>query len=383
MSGKITAQVPHLPSRSRTRRRDNVPALAEPRRTPRALRSTSPDVLESLTKALKNLAAGRTVLVDLSEEQVVRYSESLLADMLSTAFPGVEASEAVEGLSFKKVQVGVYAVRARGTVTIHPFMDLPNLRSAMASHLKHVALKVEFVAQMRLTSDGRSHGNLSVACIHFDTITALKAREAAIQGKVEPVADLASLVLGLHHSKQWTEALSTALLGSWTEPLLSDTGNSRSAMKRLKTEARIIHSQLTPLWRHETSGSRLLLLDAPMGKYTSLYDLVAVGSDGEPTSFYDGPDDARLGALLRALQPEERVVMLARACPGVASWEEAALLAGATDPVAMGKRVRRKVDRLRTRQKARAAAAARQQSARAAHDSPRLASGPESGGRGE
>lgn len=340
-------------------------------------------MLEGLRKGLADLAAARTTLVDLSDEQVVEYSEDVLVDMLSTAFPGADAPKAVKSLAFEKVRVGVYAVRVRGTVAVRPFMDLPNLRSAAASHLKQITLEVEFVAGMRLASDGRAHGNLSVASVHYDTITALKAREAAIQGKVEPVASLASLVLGLHRSERWNEAVSTALMGSWTEPLLSDTGNSRSAMDRLQTEARIIHKQLTPLWRREAGGSRLLLLDTPMGKDTTLYDLVASGLSWEDASPDDRPDDTRLGALLRALQPEERVVMLARACPGVASWKDAALLAGAADPVAMGKRVCRKVNRLKARHKARAAAAVRQQLVRAAHDSARLAGGPESGGRGE
>jgi hypothetical protein len=383
MSSKIAAQGPPLPRRSGTDLWDGVPALTEPPPVPQARRSISSDVLGRLTKALEDLKAARTTLVDLSDEQLVERAEDVLFDMLSTAFPGADAPKAVKSLAFEKVRVGVYAVRVRGTVAVRPFMDLPNLRSAAASHLKQITLEVEFVAGMRLASDGRAHGNLSVASVHYDTITALKAREAAIQGKVEPVASLASLVLGLHCSERWNEAVSTALLGSWTEPLLSDTGNSRSAMDRLQTEAQIIHKQLTPLWRREAGGSRLLLLDTPTGKDTTLYDLVASSFRWEDASPYDQPDDARLGALLRALQPEERVVMLARACPGVASWKEAALLAGAADPVAMGKRVRRKVNRLRARHKARAAAAVRQQSVRAARDSARLAGGPEWGGRDE
>ncbi|MFF4362939.1 hypothetical protein ACFY1U_35075 [Streptomyces sp. NPDC001351] len=340
-------------------------------------------MLARLAEGLADLAAARTTLVDLSDEQVVECAEDLLLEMLSTAFPGADALKAVKSLAFVKVQVGIYAVRVHGIVAVRPFKDWPSLRSAAASHLKQITLEVEFVAGMRVASDGRAHGDVSVAGVHFDAITALKAREAAIQGKAEPVAKLASLVLGLHRSERWNEAVSTALLGSWTEPLLNDSGSSRSAMDRLETEARIIHKQLAPLWRRETGDSRLLLLDTPTGKDRTLYDLVAGGLSWEDASPYDGPDDARLGALLRALQPEERVVMLARACPGVASWEEAALLAGAADPVAMGKRVGRKINRLRARHKARAAAAVRQQLARVARGSASPAGDPESGGRGE
>jgi hypothetical protein len=55
------------------------------------------------------------------------------------------------------------------------------------------------------------------------------------------------------------------------------------------------------------------------------------------------PDEARLAAILRALRPDERAVALAWTHPGVATWKEAALQAGATVPAAMGERVRRKV----------------------------------------
>ncbi|KPI14575.1 hypothetical protein OK006_3271 [Actinobacteria bacterium OK006] len=382
MSGKIAAELPPLPSRSPTDWRDGEPALTELTPAQQALCSIGPDLLAGLTEALADCAAVGSTLVDLSDEQVVERAEDMLVDMLSTAFPGADPPKAVKSLAFERERVGVYVVRVHGIVAVRPFKDLPRLRSAAASHLKQIALEVEFVAGMRLASDGGAHGRLSVGSVHYDTIAALEAREAAIQGKAEPVASLASLVLGLHRSERWNEAVSTALLGSWTEPLLRDTGNSRSAMDRLQTEARTIHKQLTPIWRREVRGSRLLLLDTPMGKDATLYDLVASGLIWEDAS-PDWPDDARLGALLRALQPEERAVVLARACPGVASWKEAAYLAGATDPVAMGKRICRKVNRLRAHHEAHAAAAVRQQLVRAARDSARLAVGPEPGGRGE
>ncbi|WP_372351296.1 hypothetical protein [Streptomyces sp. KL116D] len=337
-------------------------------------------VLEALLAGLEDLVAGRhspdTALVDLTDEQVVALAESALVDMLATALPGADASKATNSLAFERVRCGVYSVRVHSAVTVRPFEDWPHLRSTVATQLKGIALNVEFVAQMRLASDGRAHGNLEVAAVHYDAIAALQAREAALQGQVEPVAGLASLVLGLHRSERWNEAVSTALLGSWTQPLLSDPGNSRSAMERLKAEARTIHTQLVPLWRRETSGARVLLLDAPAGNGTTLYDLVVSGTAREDTTSFDAADDARLGVLLRALRPEERAVVLARACPGVASWEEAALVAGAADPGAMGRRVRRKVNRIKSRHAARAAAALRR-------GSELRSDRPESGGRGE
>ncbi|MCQ4208342.1 hypothetical protein [Streptomyces longispororuber] len=386
MSGNTTPHSTAFPARRRTDPLIDVPAPTGPTAEP-ASQASRPqdasvdrDLLKALLAGLEDLVAGRnaadTALVDLTDEQVVELAEGALVDLLATALPGADASKATNSLTFERVRCGVYSVRVHSAVTVRPFEDWPHLRSTVATQLKGIALNVEFVAQMRLASDGRAHGNLEVAAVHFDAIAALQAREAALQGQTEPVAGLASLVLGLHRSERWNEALSTALLGSWAQPLLSDTGNSRSAMERLEAEARTIHTQLVPLWRRETSGARVLLLDAPAGNGSTLYDLVVSGAVREDTAPFDAADDARLGVLLRALRPEERAVVLARACPGVASWEEAALVAGAADPGAMGRRVRRKVNRIKARHKARAAAALRQ-------GSERRSDRPEPGGRGE
>ncbi|MFE2979378.1 hypothetical protein [Streptomyces sp. NPDC059258] len=381
MSGKIPAQGSPPSIRSRADRRNDVPGATELTPDTQASGLDTLKVLERVIEGLRAMlkcpAVEGTNLVDLSDEQVTAYAEDVLADMLAHAFPGADAPKG-KTLIFQKARVGVYDVRVHGAVVIHPFTDLPCLRPSAASALQRITLQVEFIAEMRLSSSGLARGSFSVAVVHYDTIAALEARKAAIQGEVEPVASLA-LLLGLHSSERWNEAVSTALLGSWTETLLGDIGNSRSAMDRLEEEARIIHQQLTPLWRREASGSRLLLLDAPMGKGGTLHDVVAGGVSPEDALPCDRPDDARLGALLRALKPEERAVVLALTCPGVASWGEAADLAGAADPVAMGKRVRRKVNRLKSLHKARAEAAARQRVSRAAH----AAGSPESGGRGE
>ncbi|MFD7556416.1 hypothetical protein ACFV9E_17995 [Streptomyces sp. NPDC059835] len=53
-----------------------------------------------------------------------------------------------------------------------------------------------------------------------------------------------------------------------------------------------------------------------------------------------------MGAVLSTLTPEELKVALAWAHWQVTTWTEAAALIGATDPVAFGERVRRKLKRL-------------------------------------
>lgn len=116
-----------------------------------------------------------------------------------------------------------------------------------------------------------------------------------------------------------------------------------------------------PLWRRRTLGHRLLLLDTPLGDGLTLYDLVADRAQGDPAEYR--ADDARLAAVLGALHPEERAVAVARAQSGVRSWAEAALVAGAADPVAAGERVRRKLKRLAARHQQRTVAAATTRSA--------------------
>ncbi|MEU2281715.1 hypothetical protein ABZ614_07095 [Streptomyces sp. NPDC013178] len=56
--------------------------------------------------------------------------------------------------------------------------------------------------------------------------------------------------------------------------------------------------------------------------------------------------DPRLTEILEALSPAERAVTLALATPGVTTWAEAAVAAGAAQPKIQGERVRRKVKRL-------------------------------------
>lgn len=74
-----------------------------------------------------------------------------------------------------------------------------------------------------------------------------------------------------------------------------------------------------------------------------VHDLVADGADPQDVVTALLPEDPRLAAVLEGMEPEERAVALAWASWNVASWEEAALLAGVDNPAVMGERVRRKL----------------------------------------
>jgi len=190
-----------------------------------------------------------------------------------------------------------------------------------------------------------------------DLVKAVWAREAAANGDDDAIDGFASRVLVLRQGGRWREAVSTALLGDWALPLDTPDGLHISAVAALRAESLTIHRQLTPLWRRRVNRSRVLLLDTPLGEGITLYDLVVASPCSQTPTPGAGPDDVRLLSVLAALQPAERAVALAWAHPAVATWTEAALVAGATDPVALGERVRRKLKRLGERQTERAVAA--------------------------
>ncbi|MER5417726.1 hypothetical protein [Streptomyces virginiae] len=176
------------------------------------------------------------------------------------------------------------------------------------------------------------------------TVRALNARDAVLTGDLARVDAFAARELCLRTGPQWREAVSTALLGDWAAPLDRIGKLHPSALVELRAEARAIHRQLTPLWRRKAGHGRVLMLDTPLGNGATLYDLV--GGRPDPEDLILGTEDARLGAVLSTLAPEERKVALAWAHWQVTTWTEAAALIGATDPVTFGERVRRKLKRL-------------------------------------
>lgn len=162
--------------------------------------------------------------------------------------------------------------------------------------------------------------------------------------------------IGFWNGGRWDEAVSTALLGGWTTPMIEGQRLGSSALEVLKADARAIHRGLTPLWQRRANGARVLLLDTPLsGSGLTLHDLVAGSPDRHDVAGGAEPDDPRLAALLRALEHAERDVVLSWAHAGVTTWAEAALQAGAADPIVLGERVRRKVKRLVSEQERRRA----------------------------
>ncbi|MEV5842202.1 hypothetical protein AB0M32_09510 [Streptomyces sp. NPDC051985] len=171
----------------------------------------------------------------------------------------------------------------------------------------------------------------------------------------EEVDRFNSRVLVLPRSERWREAVSTALLGPWCDPLWQTGHLPDTALGALKAEARALHRQLVPVWRRRTRHGRVLSLDADLGGL-SLYDLVAPDLDLLAHTTDGVYEDERLNRVLRRLTEAEQRVVVAYADGEGTTWTEAATVAGAARPEAFGERVRRKTKRLADDQRRRAEA---------------------------
>lgn len=202
-------------------------------------------------------------------------------------------------------------------------------------------------------------------CFESDLGQALILR-GRISGVIEPqtgvtepalLDEFAAKVLVVPSSAQWREAMSTALLGSWSDPLVQTGRLPDTAVLDLRADARSLHRDLTPLWLRGTRHGRVLSLDASLGDGLSFYDLVAadIGLLARVTGGV--VEDDRLNRVLRCLAPAERATVFAYAEGEGTTWAEAATAAGAADPDAFGERVRRKVKRLAAEQARRTAMA--------------------------
>lgn len=191
-----------------------------------------------------------------------------------------------------------------------------------------------------------------------NTMRALLAREAVLQNDQHYLRDFSKTVLGFWSG--WDEAVSTALLGHWADPLTEGCTLGPDALDVLRGEIRTVHQQLQPIWRRRTGGiarkgrrvegQRILLLETPCGEQVTLRDVLAGACPEDPTLDLI-PADPRLARILAELDADERAVVLALGLVGIGSWTEAAEYVGADDPPTFGERVRRKARRLAAKHK--------------------------------
>ncbi|MGV9706029.1 hypothetical protein [Streptomyces sp. NPDC003483] len=181
-----------------------------------------------------------------------------------------------------------------------------------------------------------------------DVVRALNAREAALTGDQAAIRAYTSGPLGRWSG--WNEPISTALLGSWADPLCVEGRLSPGALDLFLAEARIINQQLKPIWSHQTNSGYVRLLDAPLGHGMTLHDVLC----GQPAIdlSLEGFEDPRLIEILENLSTDEREVAMWRSRRGITNWAEAAMAAGVPDPEIVGERVRRSTSRRSRRSEA-------------------------------
>ncbi|MEU1056848.1 hypothetical protein ABZ397_30390 [Streptomyces sp. NPDC005876] len=264
------------------------------------------------------------------------------------------------------VDGGLVAVHSDGTVATRPNGKVPPLHVLEAGACELLAHSSEYVhvPTRQPTAETIARGFLEMGRPVPDVVQALNARQAALLDNTPQVDAFTSDVLGLWSG--WRGAVSTALLGDWASPLFSSGSLAPMALDCLRTEARIIHRQLTPLSQRRVAGERLWSLDLRFGDDLTTYDLISGGPDPFEVLAGSLPDDPRVAAVLAQLRPIEHAVAMAWANTRVTTWAEAAADVIALDPAqftgcnprALGEQVRTKLIRLGKRHTERAAAAA-------------------------
>lgn len=116
--------------------------------------------------------------------------------------------------------------------------------------------------------------------------------------------------------------------------------------RRAKRQARA----LKPIWETRLNRSYIGSLDQPAAAGSStlmtIADQLADPATAEDLALAREHEQQRLRQVLDWLKPNEREVTSMYAEYSELTWTEAAHLAGAADPAAMGERVRRKLKRL-------------------------------------
>ncbi|WP_405891388.1 hypothetical protein OG427_38895 [Streptomyces sp. NBC_00133] len=168
-------------------------------------------------------------------------------------------------------------------------------------------------------------------------VWAVHALYCAAQGLDEGVrfcAELPELWPGRRgHGERWRNAVSTAVIGTWAEPLNTGGSIGPADLDRLRAETRATHRQLTPMWHRKVHGDRLWSLDFEFGEGLTSYDVLCCGLD--PFEVVSGTmhDDPRINAALAQLSPAMRAVATAYGdTRSMLTWTEAAVRAAELAP---------------------------------------------------
>jgi hypothetical protein len=177
---------------------------------------------------------------------------------------------------------------------------------------------------------------------------ALRAREAVLNGDDGPVTWFIEAWLHMRVTPGRIEAVSAALLEEgWDADIPEDLARLLTDLRiRTVRQARV----LRPIWETQLNYRTIGRLDHTVassnGTLLTVADLVPDPQTTEDLVLANECEEQRLRRVLSRLKPEELRVTNVYAGHSELTWAEAARLAGAADPDAMGERVRRKLKRL-------------------------------------
>jgi hypothetical protein len=177
---------------------------------------------------------------------------------------------------------------------------------------------------------------------------ALRARAAVLAGDADGVAWFIRAWLRMRVTPDRVVAVSAALLeDGWDAAIPEDPARLLTDLRnRTARQARA----LRPIWETRLNYRTIGRLDHTVttsdGSLLTVADLVPDPQTTEDLALAGEYEEQRLRRVLSLLKPDELHVTNVYAGRSELTWTEAARLADAADPTAMGDRVRRKLRRL-------------------------------------
>lgn len=132
------------------------------------------------------------------------------------------------------------------------------------------------------------------------------------------------------------EQLDPGDLVNWADPLYDQGHLTLDALDELRSEASVIHRQLNPVWRRKVNRSRPAARHPARRRAAPVRLGLMTGRRGHWSwGSLRGPAPGRTSG---GPFPAERAVTLALGTPGVTTWPEAAMAAGAARPEIQGEK---------------------------------------------
>jgi hypothetical protein len=318
----------------------------------------------------KNLVSQRLGLLGLSQQFAYQASSLLRLNLISPILPAARIDWGFQQAISRKViswDLGLLGIKqqfARSTALAALPHDLFHNISSLTSIAAFVR-QVNFTAMSAVASltdlfrRWREAAEFGLGFLRrlarAAYKAALNARAAVLNGDEGPVAWFIENWLNLRVTPERIEAVSAALLEEgWDASVPENPAHLLTDLQsRTARQARV----LKPIWEtrlnHRTVGSLDHLVVTGNGTLLAIADLVPAPCAVEDLALASECEEHRLHRVLARLKPDELKITNVYAQRSELTWAEAARIAGASDPAAMGERIRRKLKRLGTEDKRR------------------------------